>query len=95
MEACRTADRLDQLNDIIAGKGVLQLMHFRSMFEDDDERNLKMTVDAVLGEARMQAAGLKALLESPLLKKVEAGGASRVDDVAAKRAARRAAAKSS
>jgi hypothetical protein len=43
-------------------------------------------------EARLQAAQLKALLESPLLKVAEPKGASGVDDVAARRAARRAAA---
>jgi hypothetical protein len=63
-EACRCADRLDQLDDIIAGKGVLQLLHFRSMTDDEDERAITMTVDAVLAEARQQQNVFKQLLVS-------------------------------
>jgi hypothetical protein len=63
-EACRTADRLEQLDQIIAGKGVLRLLHFRHMVEmdTDDERHLVMTVDGVLSEARQQQTVLKQLL---------------------------------
>ncbi|WP_123378604.1 hypothetical protein [Pseudokineococcus lusitanus] len=62
-EAARTADRLDQLDDVIAGRGVLELMHFRSVPErDGDERHVVMTVDAVLAEARQQQTVLKQLL---------------------------------
>jgi hypothetical protein len=46
-------------------------------------------------EARLQAAQLKALLESPLLKSEPAKGATGVDSLAAKRQARRAAAQGS
>ncbi|MFB7798945.1 hypothetical protein [Isoptericola sp. NPDC056134] len=65
-EACRCADRLDQLDDIIAGRGVLELLHFRSMFEmdDEDERHIVMTVDGVLAEARQQQNVMKQLLVS-------------------------------
>lgn len=63
-EACRIADRLEQLNDVITGKGVLRLMHFRSMFQldDGDTRNIVLTVDGALSEARQQANVLKQLL---------------------------------
>jgi hypothetical protein len=91
VEACRLADRLDKLDEVIAGKGVLQLMHFRSMFEDDDERHLTMTVDHVLAEARQYALALQRVLESPALKRPEAvKGASPIDALAARRTARRA-----
>lgn len=65
-EACRTADRLDQLDDIIAGKGVLALLRFRRMDEQDtdDERHIVLTVDGVLSEARQQQNVLKQLLVS-------------------------------
>ena len=65
-EACRCADRLDQLDDVIAGKGVLQLMHFRHMLDQgaDDERHIVLTVDAALSEARQQQNVLKQLLVS-------------------------------
>ena len=65
-EACRCADRLDQLDDVIAGKGVLQLMHFRHMIErdTDDERHIVLTVDGALSEARQQQNVLKQLLVS-------------------------------
>jgi hypothetical protein len=64
VEACRTADRLEQLDQIIAGKGVLRLLHFRHMVErdSDDERHLVMTVDGVLSEVRQQQTVLKQLL---------------------------------
>lgn len=96
MEACRLADRLDKLDDVIAGKGVLQLMHFRSMFDTEDERHLTMTVDHVLAEARQYALALQRVLESPALKKsAEAKGASPIDALAARRADRRSAAQGS
>lgn len=64
LEACRAKDRLDQLNDVIDGKGVLQLMHFRSMvdFDDEDTRHIKLTVDGAMAEARQLQQGLKQML---------------------------------
>ena len=68
VEACRLADRLDQLD------GHLELAQ----------------------EARLTAGALKALLESPLLKvSSESKGASAIDALAARRAARRSAAEGS
>lgn len=72
-EAARCADRLDQLDDIIAGKGVLQLLHFRHMTDRDDQdrRYIEMTVDGVLAEARQQQNILKQLLVSLRLPDVQ------------------------
>ncbi|GAA4117454.1 hypothetical protein GCM10022215_18130 [Nocardioides fonticola] len=69
LEACRIADRLDDLDEVIAGKGVLRLMQFRLGLDfTDDERNertVKVTVEigGVLAEARQQATAFKALVE--------------------------------
>lgn len=49
------ADRLEQMNDVIAGKGVLKLMHFRVPGVLDPASGVvrvDMTVDHVMGEAR-------------------------------------------
>lgn len=63
-EACRCADRLDQLDGIIAGRGVLELLRLRHMDGQDteDERHIVMTVDGVLAEARQQQTVFKQLL---------------------------------
>ncbi|MHC6592415.1 hypothetical protein [Arthrobacter sp. C152] len=83
-EMCRIKDRLDQLNDIIAGKGVLELMHFRSLVDadDSDERSVTMTVDGVLSESRQQANIFKQLHASLRIpdaegKKPQARGGAR------------------
>lgn len=55
IEASRMADRLEQINDVIAGKGVLKLMHFRVPGVLNPETGVirvEMSVDHVLGEAR-------------------------------------------
>lgn len=68
LEACRVADRLDELDSVIAGKGVLRLMAFRLHFGEELEetggREIHVTVgfQNVLAEARQQAATFKALL---------------------------------
>lgn len=96
VEACRLADRLDQLDDVISGKGVLQLLRFRSLFDSDDERHLVMTVDGVLGEARQQANTLRQIVATLGLGRVaeiEPPKSAEVgpDQLAARRADRRAA----
>lgn len=67
-EAARIADRLDELDRIIAGKGVLDLMRFRlkDLFSDEDDRNVSVEVrfDNVLSEARQQASALNTLLKT-------------------------------
>lgn len=55
VEAARMADRLEQINDVIAGKGVLKLMHFRVpgvLDPDSGVIRVEMSVDHVMGEAR-------------------------------------------
>lgn len=67
-EAARCADRLDELDNIIQGKGVLNLMQFRlHAFEDDgEERNINVEVKfaAPLAEARQQGAAFNVLVKA-------------------------------
>jgi hypothetical protein len=64
LEAARTADRLDELDNIIQGKGVLDLMQFRLDFPSDEGEPFTVEVkfNAVLAEARQQGAALAGLL---------------------------------
>lgn len=64
MEAARTADRLDELDSIIHGKGVLELMQFRVPHAVDDQGTVTVEVkfDNVLGEARQQQNVLRQML---------------------------------
>lgn len=81
MEAARIADRLDELDRIIAGKGVLELMRFRlkDLFSDEDDRNVSVEVrfDNVLSEARQQAAALNTLLKTLGLEAASAAPSKR------------------
>ena len=64
-EVCRTADRLDELDRIIAGKGVLELMRFRLEVEDvieDPRATVTVKFDSALAEARQQQNVFKQLL---------------------------------
>lgn len=74
-EACRCADRLDELDSVIQGKGVLNLMRFRvrDVFSDEEERNVSVEVkfDQVLGEARQQQNVFKQLIVSLRLPDAE------------------------
>lgn len=65
-ECCRSADRLDELDSIIQGKGVLNLMRFRlqGIDFDDAEATVEVKFDSVLGEARQQQNVFKQLLVS-------------------------------
>ncbi|SEI44935.1 hypothetical protein SAMN04487917_101352 [Arthrobacter sp. yr096] len=67
LEAARIADRLDELDNIIQGKGVLNLMQFRlhlNEIDEDGDRNINVEVKfaAPLAEARQQATALAAIL---------------------------------
>lgn len=64
LEAARTADRLDELDNIIQGKGVLNLMQFRLDDIDYDSQEMSVTVSfaAPLAEARQQATALAGML---------------------------------
>ena len=65
LEAARTADRLDELDNIIQGKGVLNLMQFRLDFpsEEDGPYSVEVKFAAPLAEARQQGAALASLVE--------------------------------
>lgn len=90
-EAARIAGRLDDLDRVIAGKGVLGLMHFRHM--DDERQVVEMKVDNVLAEARQQASVLRQLLVTLGVGKAEAAAPPKpkgnpLDELNARRAAR-------
>lgn len=69
VEAARLADRLDELDSIIQGKGVLNLMQFRVLDRefDEDAGQLDITVEVkfqnVLSEARQQQMAFAAVLD--------------------------------
>lgn len=64
LEAARLADRLDELDSIIQGKGVLDLMVFRLDFPDggDEPFSVEVKFQNVLAEARQQATALAGIL---------------------------------
>jgi len=70
VESARIADRLDELDRIIAGDGVLNLMRFRvkdlaeALEFADHPITVEVRFDAVLAEARQQASTLRGLLQS-------------------------------
>jgi len=74
-ESCRIADRLDGLNEIINGKGVLRLLHMRmpGLVDDEGTATVNLTVDGVLSEARQQANVLKQLIVSLRLPEADTG----------------------
>ena len=68
-EAARIADRLDELDNIIQGKGVLNLMQFRILSQemaDEGTKNINVEVkfQSVLAEARQQATALGTILKT-------------------------------
>ena len=64
LESARLADRLDELDNIIQGKGVLNLMQFRLDFpsEEDGPYSVEVKFQAPLAEARQQATALANIL---------------------------------
>lgn len=68
LEACRIADRLEDLDAIIAGKGVLELLQFRlrlelaDLIDEHPDINIKIEISNVLAESRQQAMAMKNLL---------------------------------
>ena len=67
LEAARLADRLDELDNIIQGKGVLNLMQFRVLNREiDDDGTLDINVEVkfqnVFSEARQQAIAFATIL---------------------------------
>lgn len=90
LEAARLADRLDELDNIIQGKGVLNLMQFRlhlNEIDEDGDRNINVEVKfaAPLAEARQQATALAAILTklSPVDSKAAAAPAPVPSDLPA------------
>ena len=82
-EAARLADRLDELDNIIQGKGVLNLMQFRVLSQEmaDDgikEINVEVKFQNVLAEARQQATALAGILRA--LGPAEASASSGAGD---------------
>ena len=78
LEAARLADRLDELDSIIQGKGVLNLMQFRVIDREVTDTDLSINVEVkfqnVLSEARQQATAFAGILRA--LGPVEAGAAA-------------------
>lgn len=65
LEAARNADRLDELDRIIQGKGVLELMQFRlESLPDGEEQPITVEVkfQSILSEARQQQLAFSQLL---------------------------------
>lgn len=65
LEIARTADRLDEMDNIIQGKGVLNLMQFRLTelpSEDGDPYTVEVKFNAVMSEAKGQQAILATLV---------------------------------
>ena len=66
LEACRMKDRLDKLDGIIQGKGVLNLMRFRLVgmddLLDDPTATVEVKFDAVIDKANSTANTMKQLL---------------------------------
>lgn len=100
LEAARAADRLDELDRIIQGKGVLELMQFRlkelpsEPGESGEPFVVEVKFQAVLAEARGQQANFAALtakllaLTSSQTQTAPAGRAANVTPLEAVRAAR-------
>jgi len=90
LEAARAIDRLEDVDDILAGKDVLDLLRFR--LSDREGKVAEVKFDNVLSEARQQQAGLATLMKAILPNVDDAGSQEKVgdpvDQIAARRAAR-------
>lgn len=67
LEAARAADRLDELDNVIQGKGVLELMQFRlrdlpDLDADEPTWRVEVQFQSVLAETRQQQAGFSAMI---------------------------------
>lgn len=66
LEAARSVDRLDEYDNVIQGKGVVELMRFRvldNVIDPDVQRiEVKVEFSNVLSEARQLAGTLRGLL---------------------------------
>lgn len=91
VEAARSLERLNDLDDVISGKGVLNLLRFRLVTDEGDVAEVKF--DHVLSEARQQQANLSALMKVILPNLNEDAGKAEerdfLDEITQRRAARR------
>jgi len=100
VEAARLADRLDELDNIIQGKGVLNLMQFRLEFPEgeDEPFTVEVKFQNVLSEARQQQNALRQIISdlsrnsaaAPASAPPKVAPASVEDELAARRARREA-----
>ena len=71
LEACRMKDRLDEFDEIIQGRGVLNLMRFRLEGLDglleDPEATVTVKFDGVIDKAHSTANAMKQLLAAARL----------------------------
>lgn len=89
-EASRCVDRLNDLDDIIDGKDVLNLLRFR--LTDHEGKVAEVKFDGVMAESRQQQANFASLMKvlMPNLN-AEAGAAKErdvLDEIAQRRSAR-------
>lgn len=100
LEACRTKDRLDDMDSIIKGKGLLELLHLRRLDKAGDGSEeapvvIFLKFDDVVGKANTLAGTLSRLLRSLVDAPGQVSAApvavgSAVDEFAQRRAHRRA-----
>ena len=66
LEACRIAERLEAIDEVIKGKGVIELLRFRSMLGGGDgvsePLRIELSFSQVLAEARQQENVLRQVL---------------------------------
>ena len=78
-EACRLKDRLDDMDEIVQGKGVLELLRFRRMdqgacgHDDDEPVTIQVKFDDVISRANATANQMKQMLAALRLPDVETG----------------------
>lgn len=79
LEAARLADRLNELDDVIQGKGVLNLMQFRvldsTVQEDVQKVDVEVKFQNVLSEARQQQLAFASVLKALAAGESSAAGA--------------------
>lgn len=81
IEGARMADRLEQMNDIISGKGVIKLLHFRMKepMDADGLVTVEMSIDGVMAEVRQLQAAFERLTKT-LLTQFDVGAAEKGAD---------------
>lgn len=73
-EACRLKDRLDEMDRIVQGKGVTELMRFRRVdLGGDDTAVVEVKFDDVIGKANATANQMKQMLAALRLPDAQTG----------------------